>query len=257
MPNIKQLLQRVVPSFLIYRYKEWRCYKIIKNFDIDQEPDLQIAELLVTPQSHFIDIGANIGVYTKHLSGFVGKVVSIEPVPRTYSILESIITRFELTNVEPKRIAISNKVGQTDIAVPNESGTINYYRATIETSEITGSGMTFEIQTETIDSLFLKSGENISLIKCDVEGHELACIEGSMKYLERYKPAWLIEISGNPDDPNSSANQLFEIMQRFEYSVWLFKKGKLKRREIGDESINYFFLQTSHVEKISEEASFI
>ena len=256
MAKIKQLLQKIIPSFLTNKYKKWRCYKIIENFDIQQESDLYIAESLVSPQSHFIDIGANIGVYTKYLSKFVGKVISIEPVPNTYSVLEHIIARFNLTNVEPKQIAISNKVGKTVITVPNVEGTINYYRASIDNS-VNQSDMKLEVQTETIDSLFLESGDDISLIKCDVEGHELACIQGSIKFLENYKPAWLIEISGNPDDPKSSAKQLFKIMESFGYSVWLFENGKVKKREIGDESINYFFLQTFHLEKISEEANYI
>jgi FkbM family methyltransferase len=256
MAKIKQLLQKLIPSFLINKYKKWRCYKIIENFDIQQESDLYIAESLVSPQSQFIDIGANIGVYTKYLSKFVGKVISIEPVPHTYSILEHVIARFNLTNVEPKQIAISNKVGETVITVPSVEGTINYYRASINNS-VNQFDMKFEVQTETIDSLFLKTGDDISLIKCDVEGHELACIQGSIKFLENYKPAWLIEISGNPDEPKSSANQLFKIMESFGYLVWLFEKGKLRKREIGDESINYFFLQTFHSEKISEETSYI
>lgn len=257
MKKIKLLLQRITPSFLINKYKKWRCYKIIENFDIHKEPDLYIAEHLVSSQCHFIDIGANIGIYTKYLSKSVGKVISIEPVPHTFYILKNVITHFKLTNVEPYQIAISNKIGKAVISVPNVEGTINYYRASIGNSENHTSNIKFEVQTETIDSLFSKIGNDISLIKCDVEGHELACIQGSLKFLESYKPAWLIEISGNPDDPKSSANQIFKIMESFGYSVWLFEKGKLKKRVIGDESINYFFLQNYHLEKIKNETNYI
>lgn len=255
--SYKILLQKILPSYFISKYKTWRCFKIIKNFDINDEPDLYIAQYLVSPQSNVVDIGANIGVYTKYLSQFAAKIISIEPVPFTFSILEKVISRFNLRNVEPYQIAISNKVGKAMITVPEKEGTLNYYRAALDNSSVNSFDMKFEIQTKTIDSLFQSIGNDISLIKCDVEGHELACIQGAINFLRNYKPAWLIEVSGNPDDPNSSASQLFQMLENFDYSAWFYEKGKLKKRERGDSSINYFFLQSYHLKQIQNETNYI
>jgi hypothetical protein len=42
--------------------------------------------------------------------------------------------------------------------------------------------------------------DKVTFIKCDVEGHELAVVSGGKKFFERSKPAWLMEVGGDPDE---------------------------------------------------------
>lgn len=248
---IKRIIQSLIPSFILNWYKESQYFKIIRDFNIKDQPDLLVAEKLVNKESLFIDIGANIGLYTKHLSPFTKQVRSYEPVPFTFDMLSKNVSKFDLKNVELNEIAISSKNGEAIIEVPIQGGARNYYRATLETSEnIDSSEMKVKVPTQTIDSIFLQQANQISLIKVDVEGHELSVIQGSKHFLEKSSASWLMEISENPDDKETSAFELFKIMSSNGFEVYLYENEILRKRKLGDSSINYFFLKDEHLEKL-------
>lgn len=245
---IKILLQKLVPQFLLYRYKEYQYYKLLKDFDINDQPDLLVAKKLVTKETAFLDIGANIGLYTRFLSPNVSKVISFEPVPFTFTMLSKNVKRFKLDNVEIHQIAISDSNGEAIIEVPIQGDARNYFRASLlNDGSQPSSDMKFTVQTKTIDSLFPNYSGDISLVKCDVEGHELNCIQGAREFLKKSEAAWLIEISESPDDKESSGYEVVEIMQRYGFRTYLFEDNILRPRKFGDRSVNYFFLKEKHL----------
>jgi FkbM family methyltransferase len=212
---------------------------------------------LVKPGDTVIDIGANIGIYTKILSELVGpdgRVYSIEPFPSTFEILCYNIRKLHLDNVEPMNVAVSDSESIVTMALPHDSsGAETHYRAAIITNpEKKDKTEATNIEAATIDSRFLSTAETISFIKCDVEGHEFACIKGAAKFLERSQVAWLIEISGEPDDTDSKAYNLFKILQDRGYSAWRYDGGKLRKRRPGDKSTNYFFLKDNHIDILNK-----
>jgi hypothetical protein len=85
-----------------------------------------------------------------------------------------------------------------------------------------------------------------------VEGHELACIKGATKFLARSQAAWLIEISGEPDDSGSAAHNVFKILHDQGYSAWRLDSTKLRKRRPGDKSTNYFFLKENHIDTLNK-----
>ncbi len=149
---------------------------------------------------------------------------------------------FQLNNVTAFQIAISDTNGSSKMEIPILSGSYNYYRASIIDNGKLNSGPTFQITTSTLDNFLLNISTPISLIKCDVEGHELSVIHGAMKQLEKGTAAWLIEVSENPDKHTSKAYQLFSIMTQLKYKAFIFDGTLLKERKKGYSSINYFFL---------------
>jgi len=249
---LKAVIQRTIPDFILNKLKEKRYFKTLRDFKVSDEPDLIVAKELVNNQE-FIDLGANIGVYTTYLSPFAKKTYSFEPVPLSFSLLSLYINKFSLNNVEVHQIAVSDKVGSAVIEVPIYEGIRNYYRANLtKTKTVNSSDMKFTVQTTTIDSFFVDIPNEVSFIKCDVEGHELACILGAQKFIDQHKPAWLIEVSNNPDVPNNPAHKLFEIMENHGYEVYLFDQQVLKKRKKGDKSVNFFFLQKNHLELLKK-----
>jgi hypothetical protein len=68
-----------------------------------------------------------------------------------------------------------------------------------------------------LDSFFSGSEYKISFIKCDVEGHELSCIKSSLETIEQSNPPMLIEISTDPDCPDSEAFQIFDMLRALGY----------------------------------------
>ncbi|WP_395078657.1 FkbM family methyltransferase [Gracilimonas sp.] len=242
------MLQKIVPRFLLRRYKEFRYYQLLRDYDINDQPDLLVAKELVSKESTFIDIGENVGLYTRFLSPEVSKVFSFEPVPFTFDILSNNMERFKLDNVELHQVAISNSNGESIIEVPIYGGTRNYFRASLrkDCSDIS-SDMQFTIQTKTIDTLFIDKADAISLVKYDVEGHELNCIKGASEFLKKSDAAWLIEISESPDDTSSSGFKVVQLMEQHGFQTYLFEENSLRPRKPGDNSVNYFFLKEHHL----------
>ena len=94
MPGIYAVLKtqalRYLPEPLLQSIKARHYARMLRSFTIDQEPDLKLVQHLVKPGDTVLDVGANFGVYTRVLSQLVGpagRVISVEPVPQTFSIL--------------------------------------------------------------------------------------------------------------------------------------------------------------------------
>jgi FkbM family methyltransferase len=257
MAQLYTLLKRKALTWLpepaLRFLKKIHYARILESFSLEDQPDLKIVHLLVQPGEYAIDIGANIGVYTKNLSELVGpngKVFSVEPVPSTYEILCSNIRKLRLRNAEPINCAISDTPGSVTMEIPHYStGGEDFYQAHIITGD-SGKNQNVRrvtVEAATIDSKFESIADKVSLVKCDVEGHDLACIRGARKFLEKSNTAWLIEVSGKPDDANSPANALFKILTEKSYTIWWFDGVHLRRRNPGDKSTNYFFLRENHI----------
>ena len=253
-----QALTRLPDSWL--RALKIRHYeRILTSFDEADEPDLTIVRQLVVPETTAIDLGANIGVYTKVLSsltGSKGRVIGVEPVAETFGILSHNVRMLGMSNVTLVNAAISDRSEMVMIEVPNyESGGANFYQAHVVDGE-SDAGHTrrrAQVRSITLDEI-APSDETISFIKCDVEGHELKCLAGAESVITKHHPAWLIEVSGDPDAGNSNARDVFGLLERQGYSGWFFDGQRLHRRRAGDRSTNYFFLTESQVSGLENAA---
>jgi len=255
--QVKRLLKRmawkILPQSTVQLIKKRHYFRLLRSSLSEKEPELKVLRYLVKPGDSVIDIGANIGVYSKILSELVGPdghVYSIEPFPSTFEILCYNVRKLHLDNVEPVNIAISDSNAIVTMTLPyDSSGVETHYRASIITHcEKKDKANTTNVQAATIDSKFLSTSGSISFIKCDVEGHELACIKGATKFLAQSQAAWLIEVSGEPDDTDSTAHNLFKILYNQGYSAWWYDGNKLRKRRPGDKSTNYFFLKENHID---------
>ena len=68
------------------------AYQIRANRFFTAEKEFAIVDRLVSPGDWVLDIGANIGQYTKRFSDLVGhsgRVIAFEPVPDTFELLTS------------------------------------------------------------------------------------------------------------------------------------------------------------------------
>ena len=147
----------------------------------------------------FLDIGSNIGIwslYVSRLVGPLGRVIAVEPNPKTLTILHRNLERnHELgRTVTVVPIAISNFSGISKLESTDYLGTshlINDSR-TKDSSAIEAES----VQVDTLDHLILTLKTHPTFVKCDVEGFEAFVIEGGKEYLKSIKPRFLLEISG-------------------------------------------------------------
>lgn len=255
--TLKGVILDLLPENILIKLKKFHSLNLIKRFDESKEPDFIVLKYLLRKGDVVMDIGANIGCYTNRLSELVsrdGLVISIEPVQSTYAILSFCVRRLHLLNVRTFNYAMAENEGIVRMEVPKyESGGLNFYQSRIvENNAALPSNKYYSVKSTTVDTIIKDQFEKIVFIKCDVEGHELPVIKGALKTIIKSQPAWLIEISSDPDERNSSAANLFLIMKQHGYLPYWFDGKTLHIRKQGDKSVNYLFLMPNHLEQLKD-----
>ena len=147
-----------------------------------------------------IDIGANVGHYTKRMSELVGasgRVLSFEPVPATFALLAANAELFRFANVSLFNAAASDRMAVVSMTMPDfDSGLHNFYEAHLteqpeDRPADPPSNNALSVLTLPVDSVCF--GQPISFIKIDAEGHEAAVLAGMDALIERCKPTLLVE----------------------------------------------------------------
>lgn len=167
--------------------------QIRKGTFATDEAEFAMLPKWVRPGDWVLDIGANIGHYTRKLSELVGpsgRVVSFEPVPETFELLTANVALFPLRNVTLVNMAASRTTQLLGMSIPKfETGLDNYYMAHLTED----GGGTFQVLCAPVDSLGLPK---IRLVKIDAEGHEYEVLNGMTEILKRDHPVLIVEDSG-------------------------------------------------------------
>ena len=154
------------------------------------EPEFLILHELLSAGDWVIDIGANVGQYTKRCSDLVGpkgRVIAVEPVPHTFALLAANVSLFQYRNVTLLNLAASDQTTVVGIQIPDfDTGLKNYYQATITTQE-----SELEVMSVALDSL--EFTHRIKLIKLDAEGHDPVVLQGVERLLARDHPTLIVE----------------------------------------------------------------
>ena len=140
---------------------------------------------LLKPGDVVVDVGANVGYYTRITSRIVGKdgvVLAVEPMPSALRILE--LNCADLSNVELLRVALSDREGESTF----------YVRKRGDASSLLSDSraVPIRVKTKTADDLFMDRAR-IDFIKIDVEGFELEVLRGAQKTLGAHKPVVYFE----------------------------------------------------------------
>ncbi len=144
-----------------------------------------------------IDIGANLGYYTRSLSDIVGRegrVYGVEPVPPIFEVLSYNVKG--RTNVELYNVALGTEVQK--ITMANDSVSAEGYFGTGQNFVREGDAkadVEFEAQMVRGSELFAGL-DRLDLVKCDIEGYECVVMGEIRPIIERHKPVILIESGG-------------------------------------------------------------
>ncbi|NGO81803.1 FkbM family methyltransferase [Streptomyces sp. YC504] len=131
-----------------------------------------------------LDIGGWYGPWSRRLASRARSVVTIEPVPHLARTLE----RITPPNVRVIQAAASDKPGTARLWFPaGDAGTrglSSLIRRDIHTHGV-------DVPCVPVDELGL---DDVDFIKIDVDGSEMATLQGARKTLDRDRPALLIEL---------------------------------------------------------------
>jgi len=153
-----------------------------------------VLEAFLGNGSTFVDVGANVGVYTAWASrcvGESGRVIAFEPVPATREHLERVVADNALGNVRVEAKALGASPGTVTLwVVPHASG----LTSAIAPADAS-SARAVDVPLSTLDDeLGRTDGTSPALIKIDVEGYELAVLRGAERTLSAAAgPAILFE----------------------------------------------------------------
>lgn len=172
------------------------------------EPELALIPLALKPGETALDLGANFGLYTYHLSRALqgsGQIYAFEPVPFTFATLQLVAKLLRFRNVQLIEKGCSDKAGKILFEVPVQtSGALAAGQAYIGGRRDDREGKeqqvrwaaTREVEAEVISlDEFLPEVGELSLIKCDVEGAELMAFRGAREMITKHLPSVICEIN--------------------------------------------------------------
>jgi FkbM family methyltransferase len=167
-----------------------------RSFDQNYESaTLQVFLSLIGPGDTVWDVGANIGIYTLlagHAVCPTGKVVSWEPGPETYQVLQEHIRANGLQKIcEPLAAAVSDGC-QTTVFFLNEPDLSSTSRLAVEPGPDT-----IQVPAASLDTWAEKLGRRPQMIKVDVEGAEVLVMRGASRLMEavaRDRPMFVVAI---------------------------------------------------------------
>jgi FkbM family methyltransferase len=146
------------------------------------------------------DVGANTGFYglvavtaNRHV-----KVQAFEPARQIVPLLERNVALSPYRNrISINPIGVSDQCGTAELYVPPTSGVVET-SSSLEPEFKNDHLETYEVPITTIDQHWLQLGcPTVTLIKIDVEGHELPALRGATGIVSDGRPVLVVEVLGS------------------------------------------------------------
>ncbi len=143
-----------------------------------------------------LDIGANLGYYSKQfaeLVGSTGKVYSVEPIELYRNVLTHNLKGF--TQIEILPYALGETNGVIKMGNPSTDKHRHGLMRVLDDKEQTNESQVYEVAMKNPAELF-GSIPKINYIKCDIEGYEVPVIPAMRSVIEKQQPIVQVETDG-------------------------------------------------------------
>ena len=199
--NIPEKIQ--IDEGILFLYNKDVGVSGMLALDIFEPFETKLFRETLRPGMTVIDIGANIGYYTviasKHV-GKNGKIFAYEVEDTNYSYLDKNIKVNSINNVIAKKIAVSNKTGNSSFFLTDDNKGAHSF------ANNRHSKKSIIVNTDTIDNSI---DTPIDIIKMDIEGAEILAIEGMVNTIKKnqkiilfteFYPKAIKRLGRNPKD---------------------------------------------------------
>lgn len=196
---------------------------------------LHILEKLVKQGDIIVDAGANIGLISIFCALKVGKnglVLSLEPHPETFPLLQKNISVNELSQIKAFNKALGSVLGIAKIY-----SNLQINRGAASLVEFQEDSPSFDISVLPLDDVLREQNiSQVNLLKIDVEGFEMEVLKGSNGILSAENgPILVVECSNTRSNFNYDMVDLFDFLtvnhgyHIFKFSISKEKVSKLVR----------------------------
>jgi FkbM family methyltransferase len=166
---------------------------LIAGFGHDANVDAALRAHL-KPGATFVDVGANIGVFTAlgaSVVGPKGRVVAVEPIVRNAELIERACQSNGFDQVRVIRAAASDRVGTIELRT--EASTSNAATPAAAGERLRAdTGSTVRVPAVVLDDA-LGDLDRLDLVKLDVAGMEPRVLRGLARAIERFQPILISE----------------------------------------------------------------
>lgn len=206
--QLKQTAATLAPSLWV----RWR----LMNRPRSAERELSLLKKIVAPADISVDVGANLGLYTRRLAGLSKRVHAFEPSPAMASLLR----RTSARNVVVHETALSDGDGSAALRIPRAGDHLTHSLASLEPDAVADHDvLVAEVERKRLDTVVQ---DDVAFVKVDVEGHELSVVQGASGLIERCRPVFLVEVE-NRHRQNATAS-IFAFFEDHGYDG-LFLRG--------------------------------
>ncbi len=171
------------------------------------------SEISGLSQTSALDIGANIGNHSVYFSDFFEEVFAFEPNPRTFALL-----MFNCEHACSKRNINCFNFGLSDqnskLIFKSSKSNVGGSRI-VDDRETIQDNNTFLIEVKRADDFTELYERKISLIKVDIEGHELAALKGAERLIQKNNPVILFE--QHPSDFSDGRSDVIDYLRELNY----------------------------------------
>ena len=220
--TVKYILQKLLGYkkylFVFSKYK-------IKTLKKDKkEGDFFLFLDEIKGDGDVLDVGANIGIMTYHLSKKFPKklIYAIEPMPNNLNVLKKIIKHYHLNNVKVLPYALGETSGDIEMVLPVNGKVKMQGLAHVVHDSINewNEGEKIKVECKTLDELFDKS--SICAIKMDIENFEYFALKGGINLLKNNYPIIYLELW-----ENDNREQCFKLLESLGYSTYINHQNNL------------------------------
>ena len=180
-------------ELLLYAYRDNKTEVKVENGDV------------------VIDVGAftgNTSIHFAQLTGKSGKVYAFEASPKTAEILS-------------KNVDLANEIGVSNInvvqmAVSDKEETLRFPNEVALGNRAIGYGG-IEVSAIPLDAYIKRNSiDKVDFIKMDIEGAEMAAIDGAREIIEKHSPKLAVSVYHKPDDLYKIPEKVLSINPNYE-----------------------------------------